>query len=157
MDNKTVKQKLNEYSQILHELNEAGIIRTYNAPTGDYAEWIVSQRYDLELETNSNAYYDAIGQDGKRYQIKSRWEHPNNNGIRLSPIHDYDKSTTLFDFLIVVMFNMDYSIKAVYRVRYEDINDLGKFNKHQNGFIIQVTKKFINDPRVVDITEDFSD
>ena len=37
-----VKTKLKEYADILNSLSSAGIVRTYNSPAGDYAEWLVS-------------------------------------------------------------------------------------------------------------------
>ncbi|MCM1284072.1 MAG: hypothetical protein NC180_10315 [Muribaculaceae bacterium] len=46
MNDLEVKQKLKGYAEILNSLYEAGIVRTYNSPVGDYAEWLVSKKWD---------------------------------------------------------------------------------------------------------------
>ena len=48
-----VVAKLKEYASILNSLYSAGIVRTYNSPVGDYAEWLVSTKLNLQLEKNS--------------------------------------------------------------------------------------------------------
>ena len=60
MEEIEVKEKLKEYAAILNSLHTAGIVRTYNSPVGDYAEWIVSTKLNLLLEKNSKKGYDAI-------------------------------------------------------------------------------------------------
>lgn len=65
---------MNQYAAVLITLNERGVIRTYNSPVGDFAEWLVSQKLGLRLEKNSARGLDATGSDGLRYQIKCRWE-----------------------------------------------------------------------------------
>ena len=62
---------MNQYAAVLITLNERGVIRTYNSPVGDFAEWLVSQKLGLRLEKNSARGLDATGSDGLRYQIKS--------------------------------------------------------------------------------------
>ena len=44
---------MNQYAAVLITLNERGVIRTYNSPVGDFAEWLVSQKLGLRLEKNS--------------------------------------------------------------------------------------------------------
>lgn len=41
---------MNQYAAVLITLNERGVIRTYNSPVGDFAEWLVSQKLGLRLE-----------------------------------------------------------------------------------------------------------
>ena len=66
---------MNMYADILSELNARGVVRTYNSPVGDYAEWLVAEKMDLKLEKNSKKGYDAYNlSTDTRYQIKSRWE-----------------------------------------------------------------------------------
>jgi hypothetical protein len=36
----TLSELLNHYTLILDELHERGIVRTFNSPIGDYAEWL---------------------------------------------------------------------------------------------------------------------
>lgn len=50
MNEKAIKGKLRDYADILNSLNSAGVVRTYNNPVGDYAEWLVSKKLGLELQ-----------------------------------------------------------------------------------------------------------
>ena len=34
---------MNMYAEILAELNSRNVVRTYNSPVGDYAEWLVAE------------------------------------------------------------------------------------------------------------------
>ena len=60
MNETQIKEKLKNYAEILNSLYSAGIVRTYNNPVGDYAEWIVSMKLGLELQKNSAAGFDAL-------------------------------------------------------------------------------------------------
>ena len=47
-----IKQKssielMNMYAEILAELNSRKVVRTYNNPVGDYAEWLVAEKLGL--------------------------------------------------------------------------------------------------------------
>lgn len=72
MNRQEVFTLLQVYASILNRLNAGRIVRTYNSPVGDYAEWIVKETMNLILEPNSNAGYDAVDDTGIKYQIKSR-------------------------------------------------------------------------------------
>lgn len=96
---------MNLYATILTELNKREVIRTYNSPVGDYAEWLVSQKLGLTLEANSWKGFDAYdAKTNTRYQIKSRWERRNSSpqSRELNVIRNYDE--TQFDNLVIVIF-----------------------------------------------------
>ena len=40
---------MNMYAEILAELNSRNVVRTYNSPVGDYAEWLVAEKLGLIL------------------------------------------------------------------------------------------------------------
>ena len=50
---------MNMYAEILAELNDRKVVRTYNSPVGDYAEWLVAEKLGFVLEHNSQKGYDA--------------------------------------------------------------------------------------------------
>ena len=43
LSDKSTIELMNMYAQILTELKARSVIRTYNSPIGDYAEWLVSK------------------------------------------------------------------------------------------------------------------
>ena len=90
---------MNQYAAVLITLNERGVIRTYNSPVGDFAEWLVSQKLGLRLEKNSARGLDATGSDGLRYQIKCRWERtdfPTPQSRELGVIRSLEKNQFAF-------------------------------------------------------------
>ena len=146
-----VVEKLKEYADILNSLYSAGIVRTYNSPVGDYAEWLVSIKLNLELEKNSEKGYDAIDEEsGLRYQVKSRWMHPGKNSRQLNVIRNYDDNQ--FDYLVVIIFGNDFEVAEAYKIQHDVLQDYFPFNKHQNGMVVTLTQEFIQDVRVEDIT-----
>ena len=57
---------------ILAELRRRGVIRTGNAPAGDYAELLVRVATGGELAANSQKSWDVKTPDGERLQVKAR-------------------------------------------------------------------------------------
>ena len=58
--------------RILAELRERGVVRTGNAPAGDYAELLVQQATKGTLADNSKASWDIETPDGLHLQVKAR-------------------------------------------------------------------------------------
>mgnify|MGYP000141450192 FL=1 len=115
LSDKSTIELMNMYAQILTELKARSVIRTYNSPIGDYAEWLVSKKLGLTLEKNSKKGYDAYEPSTKtRYQIKSRWERgtPSAQSRELSVIRNYEENQ--FDSLIVLIFNAYFKVKEAY-------------------------------------------
>lgn len=153
MNETEIKGLLKGYSEILNSLYSAGIVRTYNSPVGDYTEWLVSTKLGLTLEDNSAAGFDAFKKDECdnkiRYQIKGCWMHPERRRKQLTVIRDYDKDP--FDYLVVVVFDVDFEVAEAYLIPHEVIGKYFPQNKHLNGILVTLTKKFLSDPQVEDI------
>jgi hypothetical protein len=79
---------LNAYAVALHGLRSHGVIRSFNSPVGDIAEWIVSKTLQLTLTPRSNRSHDAIDASGARYQIKARWCPGTNRSKQLGAVRD---------------------------------------------------------------------
>ena len=110
---------MREYGAIKRELNDYGICRTEREPTGDYAEWLVASKLNLKQAENTvQSGYDLIDEKkGTTYQVKTR---------RIFKDHSYKISiskyrTYPFDYLIIVIFNEDFSVKKAYQYSYESI------------------------------------
>lgn len=151
MTEQEVVSKLKDYAAIINSLYSAGVVRTYNSPVGDYAEWIVSTKLNLLLEKNSKKGYDAIDDaSGIRYQIKSRWMHPGKNSRELNVIRNYEEKQ--FDYLIAVIFGNDFEVAEAYKVPHDIIGEYFPYKEHQNGVVVTLGSNFIQDTRVEDIT-----
>ncbi len=150
MNEEEIKEKLRNYAKILNSLYSAGVVRTYNSPVGDYAEWIVSKKSGLELRKNSAAGFDALDKNtGLRYQVKSRWMHPGKNSRQLNVIRNFEKKP--FAYLIAVIFGVSFDVEESYQIPYEIIRRYFPQNKHQNGIVVTLTNDFVRDPQVQDI------
>lgn len=142
-------------SSVITELRERNIVRTSNAPLGDYTEWLVAHHLNLNLEANSKAGFDATtkGDDKTRIQIKGRRPTEANPSRQLSVIRKYDEKD--FDELVAVIFNEDFTVKEAYRMPHEVIGRYAKYRPHPNGHVLILQGPVLEDDQVVDITAKF--
>jgi len=144
---------MNVYGKIIDELKLRNVVRTYNSPVGDYAEWLVTQKMGYKLEINSNKGYDAIDDEGRRYQIKSRWETedtPSKKTRQLNVIRNYESCE--FDYLIMVIFDKHFCVKEAYVTPHSIIKQYSKYQKHQNGYIVYAQGAILADKQTKNIT-----
>jgi len=146
----TTSELLQCFADILDELKERRIVRTRNNPVADYAEWLGAQQLGLLLERNSKRGYDATGQNGKRYQIKSRRLDQTNKSRQLSIIRNLDNAE--FDYLIGILFNRDFSVKEAYKIPRGVIKEHASFSEHQNGYILHLQGELLTARGVENIT-----
>lgn len=92
------------YSAIVEELHGRGLVRSTNNPVGDYAEYLTARAFGLSLAGNSSIGYDAVSDDGIRYQVKSRRLTPRNSSRQLSAIRGLESGSDPFDFLVGILF-----------------------------------------------------
>jgi hypothetical protein len=145
---------LAEHSAVLEKLRELNVVRSKNNPTGDYAEWLVSECLNLVLEKNSSKGYDATGRvDGLHYQIKGRRITSDNKSTQLGVIRNLDESD--FDFLIAVIFKPDWEIAYAAKIPRHVVCKLkGNYRQHVNGFILRLPRTiFEKDPNIENITD----
>jgi len=147
----TVPELLRCFANILDELKERKVVRTRNNPVADYAEWLVTQQLGLSLERSSKRGYDAIDQNGKRYQIKSRRLDPTNESKLLSVIRNLD--TNEFDYLVGVLFNRDFTVKEAYKIPHSVIREHARFSEHVNGHLLHLQGEVLTARGVENITE----
>lgn len=147
----TTFELLGYFADVLEELKQREVIRTRNNPVADYAEWLATQSLGLSLEPNSRAGYDAINKRGERFQIKSRRLDPSNKSRQRSVIRNLEVKE--FDYLIGILFEKDFTVKEAYKIPHEIIEDYARFNKHVNGYFLNLRGKVLEDPDVEDITQ----
>ena len=148
MNNEDIKDlwlNFNEYSNKL----AAALGRTSNI-VGEYAEHLAKQYYGGELLEISGSSADIKTKDGKLYQVKSR---KIRSGLttQLSVIRSWH-----FDYLVVILFDMNGTVKKGLEVPVKVAKEYGVKNTHQNGWVISTTQQFLIDDRSTDITEPLS-
>jgi len=125
LDHRGISDLLGIYGQVLEELRRREVIRSANAPTGDYAEWLVQRALGGELQPNSNKSADLIVRK-KKIQIKARvLNHPKKAGERhLSPFRTWD-----FDDAVIVLFDHHYNVQRATRIKVTDLKAAAKEDK----------------------------
>lgn len=154
VENLTVAELLNCYTQILRALKERGVIRTKNL-VGDIAEGLVATKLGLMLADNSNAGYDAIDADGMRYQVKSRLPTEENPSTELGAIRNLEKRE--FDYLIGILLNAEFRTRHAVKVPYDTVVQHAKYKPSQKGHVLHLRGSWLKDPNVQDITHMFAD
>jgi hypothetical protein len=146
-----VRKLLALHSAVLDELRLRDVVRSRNNPTGDYAEWLVAQNLGLKLVTNSSKGFDATDRRGRKYQIKGRRAPARHKAPLLGTIRDYDAGD--FDFLVAVVFELDWSVRCAVRVAHADLKDFLQFREHVNGHNMPFGANLLGDHRVKNLTD----
>ena len=149
--NDTIKlwRSYNVSSKLLKE----SLKRTSNL-VGEYAEFLIKEHTNGELEPASKKGVDVKGKDKKLYQVKSR-KVKQVSSTQLGIIRDWE-----FDYLTIILFDERGGVLKALQCKEVDVNPktdgktYAKRNKHQNGWVITTTKKFLNDDRYTDITKE---
>lgn len=104
----TVASLFATYRAILRELRDRGIVRTANAPAGDYAEYLCRRALGGELAPNSEPSFDLKTADGRRVQVKCRVDDDTgkNRRVQLSPFRTFG-----FDHAAVLLLRPDYTVR----------------------------------------------
>jgi hypothetical protein len=148
----SIQQLLGGYAATLAELRQRGVIRTNNAPLGDYAEWLLAEALGGVLaESTSAKSHDMTLPDGRRVQVKARLvdEKPKAGQLQTSPFRSWD-----FELAALMLFRADsYQPSSVFLVPVDVARAHSKYRKHINGAIVFIRPPLTNDPTAEDITE----
>src|SRR5947199_2346102 len=109
MDAARTPDLLMGYARILGELRRRGVVRSANAPAGDYAEWLCWRALGGALEPNSKKSYDLVDDEGRTIQVKARVvsDPPKPGQVQTSPFRSWDFSHVAF----VLLDERDYHVQ----------------------------------------------
>ena len=144
---------LGGYAQILSELRGRGVIRSANAPAGDYAEWLCWKALGGELEPNSTKGHDLTDAQGRTIQVKARVvsNPPKPGQIQSSPFRSWSFSHVAF----VLLNDTDYLVRQASLVPtlvFDEGRNLANRVEHVNGWNVHMTPAVMDHPDAVDIT-----
>ena len=135
------------YGRLMEELRQRELIRSSNNPVSDYAEKIVCEKLKLSIQGKSSKGYDAIDEkSGIKYQIKARRLTSHNKSRQLGVIRNIDQK--LFDYLIAVIFDESFKPIEIWRIPREIIPKYARYSQHQNGHILIIAGKVLEDKTV---------
>ena len=135
------------YPSILKELKARGIIRTNNL-IGELGEHLVAKAYNsnqnpslklpkLQLNLKSTKNIDATSHKGERYAIKAT--SGNGTGVFASLPTEND-GKVYFEYLIVVRFNKDYTLDAIYELTWDQFLQFRKMKPPENKWNLPITE-----------------
>ncbi|WP_026374325.1 hypothetical protein [Agrococcus lahaulensis] len=129
------RELLVRYGATLTELERRGVVRTRNAPVGDYAEYLAAHVYSASRMPNSVKSYDLRGPDGTRYQVKTRTVRPGMKaGAAFSVIRSYD-----FDVMVYLALDWEtYEVAWAREVPVAEMEGVGRFSAHINGTLVRI-------------------
>lgn len=135
------------YASVLAELRRREIIRTSNAPAGDYAEYLIARALGGTLQPNSNKSFDVEAK-GRQIQVKCRVVDATGRNPRqaLSPFR-----TFAFDEAAVVLFNPDYTVAHAVMVPVAVVKRLSVHRPYVNGYVAMI-QTLLAHPQAKDIT-----
>jgi len=122
----------------------------------EFAEKLVTKHYNGKQLQASHKSADVVYTDEKGneklIQVKSRRKKKVTSSA-LGIIRSWD-----FDYLVVVLFSTDGIVLKAIEVDVDIAKgkDIATPNKHQNGWVITTTEKFLEHPMARDITEDLN-
>jgi len=138
------------YRAILSELKSRGVIRTENAPVGDYAEYLVATAFGGRLAPNSEKSWDVLANDGEKLQVKARVvSAPAEPGqLQLSPFRSFR-----FDSAVIVLLSTaDYAVSRASKVPRSVVESSAIYRQHVNGKVLFARPEIMNHPDATDLT-----
>ena len=139
------------HSRIADELRERGIARSSNNPTGNLAEYLFCKAFGWNQADRSCARsIDAVGEDGKRYQIKARRITRHNGSRQLT---GGDLNSGHFDILAGVILREDYTVLRAALIPHAVALRRATFVERTNSHRFLLRDDIWNDSEVEDVTE----
>ena len=147
----SVAALLASYCRLLAELRKREVIRSNNAPAGDYAEWLTARALTGELVKNfSVKSYDLTAGSGELVQVKTRVvsDPPTRGQLQTSPFRSWEFDLAAF----VLLRNHDYFVVRASLVPRDVAKENSRFTAHVNGHIVHMTPNLMGHPTARDIT-----
>lgn len=144
-ENMTIADGLKEYSKLMKMFKKRKATRTNNF-VGDMGETIAIEHYNsspelpnLRLVEIGMKHIDAISDTNERYSIKATRTNMTSvfNGLN-DPDSDMAQPQ-LFEYVVIVMFEKDMKLKAIYELNWEAFMSLKKWNTSKRAYYLNVS------------------
>lgn len=151
--NQSVQGLLAGYARTLAELRRLGVVRSANAPAGDYAEWLVAEALGGKLaESPSEKSWDVKLPNDERVQVKTRLVSvpPRAGQLQTSPFRSWEFEKAAF----VLLTSSDYKVVRGVLVSMAVAREHRRGRAHVNGDIVMMGAGLLDHPDATDITEE---
>lgn len=150
---RSTAQLLAGYARTLEALRSRGVLRTANAPAGDYAEWLVWRAFGGRIDPNSTKSHDVTDADGRRLQVKARLvsAKPTPGQLQTSVFRSWN-----FDLAVLVQLHeRDYTVVRASMVPadvFEEGRSHARWSEHVKGWAVHMTPALMEHVDSVDAT-----
>lgn len=121
---------------ILAELHRRKLVRTNDAPLGQWAEGLAHRKLGGTLAPNSKKGFDLVTPDGRKVQVKARLvrDEKKRSERLLSVFRSFD-----FDDCLVLLFNKKYEVRNAVLLSAKEVEAHARMSKHVNGHLLFAT------------------
>lgn len=145
------KELISLYFYWIQELKKRNIIRTNNI-VGELGEFLAIKYYNdtpgmpkLQAAPTSTKNIDAISNKGERYSIKTVTGSTTGVFYGISK----DMSQKLFEYVIIVIMNKDYSISKILEISWNTFFKYKRWHSRMNAWNLTITKNLIDESKVI--------
>ena len=139
------------YFYWIQELKRRNIIRTNNI-VGELGEFLAIRFYNntpgmpkLQAAPTSTKSIDAISNKGERYSIKTVTG--NTTGVFYGVSEDI--SEKLFEYVIVVIMNKDYSINKILEISWNTFYKYKRWHSRMKAWNLVINRKLIEESNII--------
>ena len=124
------------HESILAELRRRGVVRTNDAPLGQWAEGLAHRKLGGTLEPNSKKGFDLVTLEGRKIQVKARLvrDVKKRSERLLSVFRSFD-----FDDCLVLLFDQKYEVRNAVLLSAKVVAERARMSKHVNGHLLFAT------------------
>ncbi|PGK45751.1 DUF6998 domain-containing protein [Bacillus cereus] len=154
-ENMTIAEGLEEYSKLMKMFKKRKATRTNNF-VGDMGETIAIEHYNandslpnLRMVEIGMKHIDAISDTNERYSIKAT--RTKMTGV-FNGLNDPDSDMLqeqLFEYAIIVLFDEDVSLQAIYEVGWEAFLSLKKWNSSKRTYYLTVSNALKRKSKII--------
>lgn len=158
----SVTELMQLYRQLLMELRSRRVLHTDNI-INDLGEYLVLDCYSRSPDlpaliqiSDGTHNITAVGQDGKRYAIKSTTSHVTDVFYGLEPPDSKKADTPVFEYVIICAFDDTLMMQAIYQIDWNTFLKHKCWHSQMKAWNLAITQALIADAKVVFDRKNFS-
>ncbi|PES80079.1 hypothetical protein CN509_09770 [Bacillus cereus] len=154
-DNMTIAEGLEEYSKLMKMFKKRKATRTNNF-IGDMGESIAIEHYNaspslpnLRMVEIGMKHIDAISDTNERYSIKATRTKMTGVFNGLNDIDSDMPQEQLFEYAIIVLFDENVSLKAIYQLDWHSFLFLKRWNTSKRTWYLTISKELKRQSKII--------
>jgi len=143
---------LRTYAEVHEALRRRGLMRSTNAPTGDYAAYLFCKAFGWEQSIDGTLGFDAKDSRGTLYLIRGKRITRHSSSRELPAIQDL--ANRPFATLAAVLFREEFTVLRAALVPVDVVTANASYSEHARSWRFLLTDGIWAAPGVSDVTVD---